>query len=684
MVNNLSDLDSELREEVQHRSSANNIMKEEAFTEVFCDYLIEFGELDTFEPSAWRDKNVGAKIDAYSFDDDIETINLVTSIWKEDGSNVTNSELDTAIKRARKFFSLSIQGKLPGDRIDVGNAAHDLASTIYEVRKELTTIRVIVVTNGETKPREGTSEKEDGKSLQVVVWDGPRLLGNLLNTARVGLTIDFQEYGGPVKCVKQQDTGKYTTYLAFVSGQMLSDLYSTYKTRLLEKNVRVFLQQRGNVNKGIRNTIINEPEMFCAYNNGITVYAESIIFEEIEDGIISLSLVEDFQIVNGGQTTASLYHTMKKDKAELDKISVQMKLMVIHNNELSDEKLSDELVPKISQYSNTQNKIQMSDLRANDKPHPELFAISKKALAPDPTGGTKTTYWFYEKSRGAYGETRNTETNTHAQRKSFDSKYPRSQRFDKGKFSKVWYSYLRKPQIVALGPQKCFARFHTDFLSNLVSEGETDWPTFFRKTIGLLLLWNAIEKEIGRRKRQGIYIGFNQNIIAYTLSLFSHQTKQKIDLEQIWDKQTIPEDMMEYLLTLADTSYEHIIKLPKGQSLVPEYCKKEACWDSLINKKNLPRAPPSLKKYLHSNQKRMKVDESQDEINIQFCQSKGADAWFDLSKWMKEKDWGVGKQRSQCFNMGKILAGKRKPSSALSFACKKVWDSMEQNYGWDK
>ena len=102
------------------------------------------------------------------------------------------------------------------------------------------------------------------------------------------------------------------------------------------------------------------------------------------------------------------------------------------------------------------------------------------------------------------------------------------------------------------------------------------------------------------------------------------------------------------------------------------------------NKKNLPRAPPSLKKYLHSNQKRMKVDESQDEINIQFCQSKGADAWFDLSKWMKEKDWGVGKQRSQCFNMGKTLSGKRKPSSALSYACKKVWDSMEQNYGWDK
>ena len=141
--------------------------------------------------------------------------------------------------------------------------------------------------------------------------------------------------------------------------------------------------------------------MFCAYNNGITVYAESIVCSKLTDGIFDLSVVEDFQIVNGGQTTASLYHTMKKDRADLSEISVQMKLMVIHENGDDEERLSDQLVPKISQYSNTQNKIQMSDLRANDKPHPELFAISKKSVAPDPTGGTMTSYWFYEKSRGA-------------------------------------------------------------------------------------------------------------------------------------------------------------------------------------------------------------------------------------------------------------------------------------------
>ena len=186
MVNNLSELNDQLKEEVAHRSISNNIMKEEAFTEIFTEYLIDFGDLDIAELSAWRDKNVGAKIDAYAFDDDIETVSLISSIWKEDGGNVTNSELDAAIKRVRKFFSLAIEGKLPGDRIDVGNPAFDVANTIWEVRNELTTVRIIIVTNGETKPREGKSETQNDKDLQISVWDGPRILG-LLQDTKIGL-----------------------------------------------------------------------------------------------------------------------------------------------------------------------------------------------------------------------------------------------------------------------------------------------------------------------------------------------------------------------------------------------------------------------------------------------------------------------------------------------------------------
>jgi hypothetical protein len=692
MTEDMYELQVDLAEEVTSRANSSNMMREAAFTDHFSDYLMEFGEVDQIETTAWQDKNIGVKIDGSSFDDDHETVTLVTSIWKEEGNNnkedfsnirITNSEINSAVKRVKKFFTLCMDGKLPGDRIDVGNPAYDIAKTIWELRKELTTVRIIVITNGITKPREGETDEIHGKNVQITIWDGPRLLSHLQNTARKGISIDFNEYGGPIKCVQQESsTGKYDTYLAFVSGSVLADLYSVHKTRLLEKNVRVFLSQRVNVNKGIRDTILNEPDMFCAYNNGITVYAESIDCIEKGNGIVDLSNVNDFQIVNGGQTTASLYHTRKKNKCELDKIQVQMKLMVIHDGEINGgkERLSDILVPKIGKFSNTQNRIQMSDLSANDKPHPEIFAISKNSVAPDPTGGTKTSYWFYEKSRGAWNETRNLESNTQAQRKSWDAKYPRNQRFDKGLFSKVWFAHLGKPNIVSLGPQKCFARFHTTFLAERVKE-QTDWPKFFRKTVGLLLIWKAVEKEVGAKTRTGEFQRFRQNITAYTIALFSHKTNQKIGLEQLWQKQKVPEDIMNYLMELSYCVHEHITKLPDNMSIVTEYCKKEDCWKALLEKA-VPLPPASLKRYINTSEKKMSVGRDIDEENIQFCTQIGSDAWWSLASYLKERDFGSTKARSQCGNMARILKSGRTPSKTLAYACRQAWENAISSYSW--
>jgi len=692
MTENMIELQNNLAEEVTARAESAQMMREEAFTDHFSEYLMEYGEVDQIETTAWRDKNLGAKIDGSSFDDDHETVTLVISMWKECGDlsnddfstiNITNSEIDSAIKRVKKFFTLCMDGKLPGNRIDVGSPAYDIAKTIWELKDELTTVRIIVITNGVTKPREGETDEIHGKNIQILIRDSNRLLSHLQNTARKGISIDFNEYGGPIKCVKQESsTGKYDTYLAFVSGNVLADLYGIHKTRLLEKNVRVFLSQRVNVNKGIRDTIRNEPDMFCAYNNGITVYAESIDFVERGESIVDLSTVNDFQIVNGGQTTASLYHTRKKERVELNDIQVQMKLMVIHDGEVieGEERLSDILVPKIGKFSNTQNRIQMSDLNANDKPHPEIFAISKNSVAPDPTGGTKTSYWFYEKSRGAWNETRNLESNTQAQRKSWDAKYPRSQRFDKGLFSKVWFAHLGKPNIVSLGPQKCFARFHTTFLAERVKE-ETDWPKFFRKTVGLLLIWKAVEKEVGIKTRTGEFQRFRQNITAYTIALFSHKTDHKIDFEMLWGKQQVPEDMMDYLMEISNYVHEHIINTPDKISIVTEYCKKEDCWNSLL-KRTVPNPPSSLKKYINKSEKKMSVGKDVDEENIQFCVQKGDDAWGALASYLKQRDFGTPKARSQCGNMSRILKGGRSPSKTLAYSCRQAWENAISSYSW--
>ena len=210
-------------------------------------------------------------------------------------------------------------------------------------------------------------------------------------------------------------------------------------------NVRVFLSERPKVNKGIRDTILNEPSMMGAYNNGLTIYAEELETEELENGQQGISIIKDFQIVNGGQTTASLFHTRRKHKSELKDIFVQMKVMVVHESAKpshieASTRLSDILVPKIGKYSNTQNAIKPSDLSSNETPHPEIHNISLNNPAPDITGGTRISYWYYEKSRGSWDEKRRIEAKTASQKKRWDLQYPRNQKISKGDIAKVRYS----------------------------------------------------------------------------------------------------------------------------------------------------------------------------------------------------------------------------------------------------
>ncbi|MEZ5461921.1 AIPR family protein [Dokdonella sp.] len=152
-----------------------------------------------------------------------------------------------------------------------------------------------------------------------------------------------------------------------------ADLYEKFGARLLETNVRGFLSERGKVNRGIRSTIQNSPQMFFAYNNGLTATASSVELDEDNSRILD---IKDLQIVNGGQTTASLFWARKKHKADLGSVSVQMKLSVIPDS-LGDS--FDEIVGKISEYANSQNKVSEADLSANRGFHREMEKISRRA-----------------------------------------------------------------------------------------------------------------------------------------------------------------------------------------------------------------------------------------------------------------------------------------------------------------
>lgn len=640
--------------------------REEVFVEMMGNILEDYGEIESLVPCPYKSK--GIKVDGFHYDDEFKDITLIVSCFLDEPdpskARVPNDEVNALFKNATNFLTRSLKG-LEG-KIDISNEAHELASLIAECGSDIRTAKIVLVTDGITQKRPADIEEIDGIEIVRTIWDIERTCHFHRTGEREKITIEFAEYcGGPLPCVvRENETGRYSTYLGFIPGTALADMYARWGIKMLDMNVRVFLSARGNVNKGIRETILKEADMFCAYNNGITVFARSVEVVPTERGF-GLVRAEDFQIVNGGQTTASLYHTRKKDRADISNIVVQMKLTVIHESENVPL-----LVPKISEYSNTQNKVQLADLAANQAPHPEIQTISNSILAPDPTGGSQQTYWFYERARGSYEEFRNLTARTPAQKQQFDAMRPKHQKFDKIKFGKVWNTYLRLPHVVSLGGQKNFGRFN----EWLREQKEEDWVSFFKKTVGLLILWNSMEKIVRRQGFQGYY----HNIAAYTLAWLLHLTDLRIDLEKIWQKQAVSDVLSDILEPMSLIVNDHI---RDTQMNVTEYCKKEECWNKLKAKDFA--LPVNIRSDYISGDGRVVYDptiSSEKEV-VEFCKNKGHKSWLELSKWLKERNFLTPKARSQCFNMGKFLQKGKDPSVALSLPCKKAWEEAEIR-GW--
>jgi hypothetical protein len=246
------------------------------------------------------------------------------------------------------------------------------------------------------------------------------------------IQINVSDYGiNGIQCLKANmtDCDEYDAYLAIVPGKFLADIYLKHGSRLLQGNVRAFLSLKNNVNKGIRKTIIGEPKKFFTYNNGIATIAESIELSDDRTKILSLC---GLQIINGGQTTASMASAVvKKDNELLDNIFVPMKLTVLKSKREIDETEADrkynEMIQKISECANSQTKVTPADFYSNHKFHTmmETLSLSAKNFAPPANGDPFPTVWFYERSRGKW-EQEQMKLNQ-SQRDKYISKFPKNQ-----------------------------------------------------------------------------------------------------------------------------------------------------------------------------------------------------------------------------------------------------------------
>ncbi|WP_035289912.1 AIPR family protein [Brevibacillus thermoruber] len=549
--------------------SEGSLEKENKFTEIMIDYLISDGTLD--DGTVFYFSRTGMKVNGFAFDEEKGRLDLIYSDYSGATPPLTvrNSEIDSGFRRLLNFLNRSINGLHKS--LDGNSPEHDLAMLIHESRNEIVKVNLYYLTDRIARKDPIKDSHLGDIQVSFHVWDIERVFRSQTSGKnREEIQIDLNLHSGPVPCLKlQEDNDDYRCYLAFFPGETLVSIYKTYGSRLLERNVRAFLQARGAVNKGIRDTIRTEPHMFLAYNNGISAVAQGVE-TVVQNGGLVIRKLRDFQIVNGGQTTASIYYAAMKDKLSMKGVYVQVKLTVI-----KDENSVDRIVPNISRYANTQNKIQNADLAANDSFQRKLEELSRTVWAPSSRGNQRQTRWYYERARGQYLEDRGKES-SQSYRKNFDLVFPKSQLFTKTDLAKYENTWLLKPYLVSRGAQKNFQEFMIWLQTQAEFEPNVD---YFEDLIARAILFKRAEKIISEQK----FGGYRANIVTYTLAWIYNKLRSKINLKQIWKEQDIPGYLEEVIKTVSVVVHNHILN-PPGNGNITEWCKKKECWDGLRNK----------------------------------------------------------------------------------------------------
>lgn len=645
----------DFREEVLMSADmdTNGWTTEDFLTNILLEYMEEAGEVT--DPIMCPFRSHGLQLNAYAIAEDYSSLDIFVSIYSDNDNprSVSQTEIDAAIKRAIQLYQKAINDLYTSFEKD--NDAYEFAITVNKQKENIKNVHVYALTNGIVKPIPFKNITVGGAEISFAIWDIDRLYRCVMSgKMRETIEIDFEEkFGQTIPCIENNTSDKYSVYLAIVSGEMLASLYDEYRDRLLEKNVRSFLQVKGAVNKGIRVTLRDEPDMFLGYNNGISVTAENVEIVRDENGKPSIKRIRDMQIVNGGQTTASIFnaHKDKKIAADLSKVFVQMKLSVI-----SAQDDMDEIVPRISAFANTQNKVQVADFSANDPYHRKIEELSRTIWAPA-QGGMKPMNWFYERARGQYADMLSRETTT-LRRKQFKETHPLFTKTDLAKYENTWDQL---PNYVSEGAQKNFRRFTVR-----LSERKASLPDekYYQNLIAKAILFRSTEKLVQQQQ----FGGYRANIVTYTLSLLSFKTAQRIDLERIWKEQGLTSALEKEIIQISRFVHAEIINPPAGAN-IGEWCKKEKCWDSIREhgyslSEEFERELVSAGYVSSKTVATSSIDSLTEEENklIDETAEVSAEKWFALSRWAKETNNFQPWQRSLLFSVGSLAGRGRKPS----------------------
>ena len=616
--------------------------KESQFFEHSMEYLVDDGVVEDYTYLPFQ--KLGMKIDGYEFVEDRAILNLFICDFEDDYElkTLTQAEIETSVRRLIKFFTQSVEKKFYDD-LEQTSPGYAISYFLYKNQKRFESINIIIISNKQLSTRVKKLPSESILNYQVSydIWEIKRFFDiESSKNKKETLEIDFEsDFNTLIPSLPAHiSSSPYHSYLCVINGEILSKLYEKYGARLLESNVRSFLQFRAKINKGIRKTINNDPSMFFAYNNGITATAEDI--EITSDN--KIKKLKNFQIVNGGQTTASLFNTMKIDKAPLSDIFVQMKLTIINDDQVNT------VVPNISRYANTQNKVNDADFFSNDIFHIRMEEKSRRIWAPAKEGELKKTKWFYERARGQYLEIQSKLTD--AKKREFKEINPKQQLFSKTDLAKFLMVWENKPHIVSRGAQKNFIEFGNIIVPRWNKNDKEFNDMYFMHTIAKIIIFKTCDAIV---YKEDWYGGYKANIVAYTLSTFSYlleKEKLSIDFSKIWKEQKIGNYFEKEIKVISKLINDYITNTPENLTNVSEWCKKELCWTKLkdlINHVEDIALSDTFKKHMITKEelnyenkeakKEQKIDNEMEMLKKLYK--------FTPEKWKDFKEWGLERKQ---------------------------------------
>jgi len=613
---------------------------ENAFVQVVTDHLAEIGMIENPVVCYFHSGSSSrvARLNGYAAADEADRIDLIVAIHDSlnECSPVASAEISRVAGQAAR--SLAAAARKAHEQLEPASDPYAMVRRIAELLDDgVREARVFILTNGVSAVRAINPLKVGDVEVSFEVYDLRRLMRTMATgLSREVIDIDLQAMGlDPIPCVPMPAAnGEFESYLAIFPGETLYRMYDEYGPRLLEYNVRAFLQAAGKVNRGIRDTLRNEPQHFMAFNNGISVTVDEIVTGQI-DGVRAILRFKGLQIVNGGQTTASIHRARKRDRLDLSRVHVAAKVTRLPVESV------ERMVPQISRFANTQNVIQEADFSSNEPYHIALERLSKTQWCPG-----EQSRWFYERSRGQYQTAMNIEGTTPARLRAFRERTPPGQRFSKTDLARFLNSWSRLPHVVSGGTQKNFISFMRALRESRGARWEPD-ERYYRDAIAQAIVYQAAARIV----RQEGFPAYRLNDTTYLVAYVSHRTAGRLRLDEIWKQQKISDELAGLMRAWSHPIDREIQTSAAGRN-VTEWCKKIECWTAV---RRLDLALRSVPPEWGAEGEPTQSDDppesgtqsSADEhVAAVRCMSVPSETWFALHLWGRKNgklaDWQIG------------------------------------------